>query len=46
MSTDTVKYRLKAVFRKLGATNRRDAVRLSAERGSLPSPPALKAIER
>lgn len=33
MSTDTVKYRLKAVFRKLGAANRRDAVRLSAERG-------------
>lgn len=29
MSPDTVKYRLKTVFRKLGAANRRDAVRLS-----------------
>lgn len=35
MSTDTVKYRLKAVFKKLGAASRRDAVRLSAERGAI-----------
>ncbi|WP_164844034.1 helix-turn-helix transcriptional regulator [Croceicoccus ponticola] len=35
MSPDTVKYRLKAVFKKLGVSKRRDAVRMSAERGFL-----------
>ncbi|MET0336576.1 MAG: LuxR C-terminal-related transcriptional regulator [Caulobacter sp.] len=38
MSPDTVKYRLKAVFRKIGVSKRRDAVRVSAERGLIPSP--------
>ena len=33
MSPDTVKYRLKSVFRKVGVTTRRDAVRVSHERG-------------
>ncbi|WBX84235.1 LuxR C-terminal-related transcriptional regulator [Sphingosinicella microcystinivorans] len=33
MSPDTVKYRLKSVFRKIGASRRRDAVRIAAERG-------------
>lgn len=33
MSPDTVKYRLKAVFRKIGVNKRRDAVRVSHERG-------------
>lgn len=33
MSPDTVKYRLKSVFRKIGVTKRRDAVRVSHERG-------------
>ncbi|AJP72099.1 helix-turn-helix transcriptional regulator [Sphingomonas hengshuiensis] len=33
MSPDTVKYRLKAVFRKIGVSKRRDAVRVSHERG-------------
>lgn len=33
MSPDTVKYRLKSVFRKLGVNKRRDAVRVSRERG-------------
>ncbi|MBO9499179.1 MAG: AAA family ATPase [Novosphingobium sp.] len=32
-SPDTVKYRLKSVFRKIGVTKRRDAVRVSRERG-------------
>lgn len=36
MSPDTVKYRLKSVFRKIGATKRHDAVRISAERGLIP----------
>lgn len=38
MSPDTVKYRLKAVFRKIGAGKRRDAVRIAAERGLIPQP--------
>lgn len=33
MSPDTVKYRLKAVFRKIGVSKRHDAVRVSRERG-------------
>lgn len=33
MSPDTVKYRLKAVFRKIGVNKRHDAVRVSRERG-------------
>ena len=33
MSPDTVKYRLKSVFRKIGVNKRRDAVRISRERG-------------
>ena len=33
MSPDTVKYRLKAVFRKIGVHKRRDAVRVVRERG-------------
>lgn len=33
MSPDTVKYRLKSVFRKIGVATRRDAVRVSQERG-------------
>jgi LuxR family transcriptional regulator, maltose regulon positive regulatory protein len=36
MSPDTVKYRLKSVFRKIGVNKRRDAVRVSRERGFLP----------
>ncbi len=36
MSPDTVKYRLKSVFRKIGVSRRRDAVRVSAERGLIP----------
>lgn len=40
MSPDTVKYRLKSVFRKIGVSKRRDAVRVSAERWNLPAPPA------
>ena len=37
MSPDTVKYRLKSVFRKIGVSKRRDAVRISAERGLIPN---------
>lgn len=37
MSPDTVKYRLKSVFRKMGVSKRRDAVRVSAERWILPN---------
>ena len=33
MSPDTVKYRLKSVFRKIGVQKRRDAVRVLHERG-------------
>jgi LuxR family maltose regulon positive regulatory protein len=33
MSPDTVKYRLKSVFQKLGVSTRRDAVRVLRERG-------------
>ncbi len=40
MSPDTVKYRLKSVFRKIGVSKRRDAVRVSAERWNLPAPAA------
>lgn len=39
MSPDTVKYRLKSVFRKIGVSRRRDAVRISAERGLIPDAP-------
>src|SRR3546814_6045201 len=37
MSPDTVKYRLKSVFRKIGVSKRRDAVRISNERGLIPA---------
>ncbi|HBK44850.1 MAG TPA: hypothetical protein DDZ67_00135, partial [Xanthomonadaceae bacterium] len=36
MSPDTVKYRLKSLFRKLGVHKRRDAVRVLHERGLMP----------
>lgn len=36
MSPDTVKYRLKAMFRKIGVHKRLDAVRVCAERGLIP----------
>lgn len=36
MSPDTVKYRLKAMFRKIGVSKRRDAVRVASERGLIP----------
>lgn len=36
MSPDTVKYRLKSLFRKIGVSKRGDAVRVSAERGLIP----------
>lgn len=36
MSPDTVKYRLKSMFRKIGVNKRLDAVRVSAERGLIP----------
>ena len=35
MSPDTVKYRLKAVYKKIGVNKRREAVRVSHERGLL-----------
>jgi LuxR family transcriptional regulator, maltose regulon positive regulatory protein len=35
MSPDTVKYRLKSIFRKIGVAKRRDAVRVSGELGLL-----------
>lgn len=43
MSPDTVKYRLKSVFRKIGVSKRRDAVRVSRERGldQITPPPAI-----
>lgn len=37
MSPDTVKYRLKSVFKKIGVSKRKDAVRVSAERGLIPN---------
>lgn len=40
MSPDTVKYRLKAVFRKIGVGRRQDAVRVSRERGLIDVPVA------
>ncbi|WP_294392648.1 LuxR C-terminal-related transcriptional regulator [uncultured Sphingomonas sp.] len=40
MSPDTVKYRLKSMFRKIGVHNRRDAVRVSRERGFAVDPAA------
>lgn len=36
MSPDTVKYRLKSLFKKIGVNKRKDAVRVSAERGLIP----------
>ncbi len=36
MSPDTVKYRLKSMFRKIGVHKRIDAVRVAAERGLIP----------
>lgn len=46
MSPDTVKYRLKSLFRKIGVSKRRDAVRVSAERGLIPAarPAALQGV--
>lgn len=44
MSPDTVKYRLKSIFRKIGVSTRRDALRVSQQRGLVvivPEPPAL-----
>ena len=41
MSTDTVKYRLKLLFRKIGVSKRRDAVRVLAERGLVPQNPSV-----
>ncbi|MEM6496337.1 MAG: LuxR C-terminal-related transcriptional regulator [Pseudomonadota bacterium] len=38
MSPDTVKYRLKSVYKKIGVNTRKDAVRVSAERWNLASP--------
>ncbi|MBB4630865.1 LuxR C-terminal-related transcriptional regulator [Sphingosinicella soli] len=43
MSPDTVKYRLKSVFRKIGVAKRRDAVRIAAERGLVSGQPAPTA---
>ncbi|MFT3762243.1 MAG: LuxR C-terminal-related transcriptional regulator [Pseudoxanthomonas sp.] len=44
MSPDTVKYRLKSLFRKVGVHKRRDAVRVLHERGLLAdAPPAADA---
>jgi LuxR family maltose regulon positive regulatory protein len=37
MSPDTVKYRLKSVFRKIGVDKRRDAVRVAIEQGLIAS---------
>lgn len=37
MSPDTVKYRLKSLFRKIGVHKRRDAIRVLHERGLMPS---------
>ncbi|MEE4452171.1 helix-turn-helix transcriptional regulator [Novosphingobium resinovorum] len=37
MSPDTVKYRLKSVFRKIGVDKRRDAVRVAMEQGLIPA---------
>src|SRR3546814_13361824 len=37
MSPGTVKYRLQSVFRKRGVSKRRDAVRITAERGLIPA---------
>ncbi len=45
MSPDTVKYRLKSVFKKMGVSKRRDAVRISAERWNLPAPPSCTAVK-
>jgi LuxR family maltose regulon positive regulatory protein len=44
MSPDTVKYRLKSVFRKIGVTKRRDAVRVSHERGLIAGGNALAPL--
>lgn len=41
MSTDTVKYRLKILFRKIGVSKRRDAVRVLSERGLVPPKPSV-----
>jgi LuxR family maltose regulon positive regulatory protein len=44
MSPDTVKYRLKNVFKKIGVSKRRDAMRVAAERALLSG--AIAASER
>ena len=43
MSPDTVKYRLKSVFRKIGVHKRRDVVRVLHERGLLDEEQTLRA---
>lgn len=45
MSPDTVKYRLKSLFRKIGVSKRKDAVRMAAERGLIPSQKDLASLE-
>ena len=46
MSPDTVKYRLKSVFRKMGVSKRKDAVRISTQRWSLPKPSSHAVPQR
>ncbi|WP_186456812.1 helix-turn-helix transcriptional regulator [Sphingomonas suaedae] len=45
MSPDTVKYRLKSVFRKIGVNKRRDAVRVLHERGLIAGDAQATAAE-
>jgi LuxR family maltose regulon positive regulatory protein len=44
MSPDTVKYRLKSVFRKIGVDKRRDAVRVAIEQGLIGSAKPAEAL--
>ncbi|WP_411817815.1 LuxR C-terminal-related transcriptional regulator [Hyphococcus sp. DH-69] len=45
MSPDTVKYRLKSVFKKMGVSKRKDAVRISTERWNLPKPSSSAVLQ-
>ena len=45
MSPDTVKYRLKSVFRKIGVVKRRDAVRVAIEQGMIAAADAVVPAE-